>query len=68
MHGQCGEDFRSVCPGSGESVGVLEWSFLHPLGDSQDFIQAFQEIGEVKAGAMVMTFATNCFAVVTVAY
>ena len=30
MLGQCGEDSRSVCPGSGESVGVLEWSFLCP--------------------------------------
>lgn len=59
MHEQCGEDSRSVCPGSGESVEVLGWSFLHPLGDGQDFVQPFQEVGEVKAGAMVVTLATN---------
>lgn len=44
MHEQCDEDSHSVYPGSVESVGVLGWSFLHPLGDCQDFIQAFQEV------------------------
>lgn len=68
MHEQCGRDSRSVSPGNGESVGVLGWSFLHPLGDCQDFVQAFQKVGEVKARAMVVTFAANCFAVFAVPY